>query len=162
MDRILEQFSETSLQWGLVAVLLIAFVYGVRAWAGFRQVAQDARTEYDYKMDAGMISKSVTRDQYMRAYRKSHAPRAPAYVAVTLSVIALLTLPALGVFYWVTFVLWEMNGKDKVFAPGLIVHSLLMFFLIIFFWALIAYLAARHYHGNTPLSVEKALKKEDG
>jgi hypothetical protein len=82
------------------------------------------------------------------------------HVAGVLSAIAILTLPALGLFYGVTFALWEMNGKDKVFAPGLLVHSLLMYFLIIFFWSALAFFAAKNYHGKAPISLTEELAKE--
>lgn len=160
MDKFLEFFAETSLIWGLVAVVLIAGVYFFRAFIGFKTIAQDAPSDYAYKVRENMLPPSISEAAYIRAYKRFHAPRAPLHVAGVLSAIAILTLPALGLFYWVTFMLWELNGKDKVFAPGLIVHSLLMFFLIIFFWAALAFFAAKNYHGNAPISLQDEIQKE--
>lgn len=160
MDKLLEMFAETSLLWGLVLLLLIAAVFFLRAFLGSRTVAEEAPVEYAYKSRENMLPSGVSEAAYIRAYRRFHAPRAPLHVAGVLSAIAILSLPALGIFYWVTFTLWEMNGKDKVFAPGLLVHSLLMFFLIIFFWALLAFLTAKNYHGKAPISLNDELKKD--
>ena len=107
-----------------------------------------------------MLSEGISETAYVRAYKRYHAPRAPLHVAGVLSAIAALTLPALGLFYWITFTLWELNGKDKVFAPGLLVHSLLMFFLIIFFWALLAFLTAKNYHSRAPISLQDEIERE--
>lgn len=160
MDAFLERFSETSLVWGLGLLLIIAAFYALRAYFGYRAVAKEAPLDFTYKQGQGMLPPGIAQPAYVRAYKRYHAPRAPLHVAVVLAAIAILTLPALGLFYAVTFVLWEMNGKDKVFAPGLIVHSLLMYFLIIFFWAGLAFLTARHYHSRAPISLELELEKE--
>ncbi len=160
MDKFLELFAETSLIWGLVLLLLIAGLFFLRAFLGYKTVAQEAPADYAYKVRENMLRPAVSEAAYIRAYKRFHAPRAPLHVALVLSAIAVLTLPALGIFYWVTFTLWELNGKDKVFAPGLIVHSLLMFFLIIFFWSALAFFAARHYHGKAPISLQDEIDKE--
>ena len=160
MDRFFEIFAETSLIWGLGLLLIIAALFFLRAFLGFRAVAQEAPADYQYKQGQNMLPNNISEAAYIRAYKRYHAPRAPLHVAGVLSAIAILTLPALGVFYWITFVLWEMNGKDKVFAPGLLVHSLLMFFLIIFFWAFLAFLTAKNYHSKTPQSLQDEIEKE--
>lgn len=160
MDRFFEIFAETSLIWGLVLLLIVAALFFMRAFLGYRTVAQEAPADYRYKTSQNMLPKTIGEDAYIRAYKRYHAPRAPLHVAGVLSAIAILTLPALGVFYWITFTLWELGGKDKVFAPGLLVHSLLMFFLIIFFWALLAFLTAKNYHSKTPISLETEIEKE--
>lgn len=160
MDRFFEIFAETSLIWGLGLLLIVAALFYLRAFLGYRTVSKEAPADYDYKLSQGMLPKTMSEAAYIRAYKRYHAPRAPLHVAGVLSAIAILTLPALGVFYWITFTLWEMNGKDKVFAPGLLVHSLLMFFLIIFFWALLAFLTARNYHSKTPISLSDEIEKE--
>lgn len=160
MDKLLEIFSETSLIWGLVLLLIIAAFFYLRAFLGYKTVAAEAPADYAYKKRENMLPKGTTEERYVRAYKRYHAPRAPLHVAGVFTAISILTLPALGVFYAITFTLWELNGKDKVFAPGLIVHSLLMFFLIIFFWAFLAYLAAKNYHGKMPISLEAELKKD--
>lgn len=160
MDKVLDIFAETSLLWGLGLLLIVAAVFFLRAFLSFRTVAHEAPADFAYKSAQGMLPKEIEEAAYVRAYKRFHAPRAPLHVASVLSAIAVLTLPALGVFYWITFTLWEMNGKDKVFAPGLIVHSLLMFFLIIFFWAALAFLGAKNYHGKAPLSLQDEMEKE--
>lgn len=158
----MEKFSETSLIWGLAVLLLIAAVYGLRAVIASRTVARDAAEDYDYKVQHKMVQADVSQDRYIRAYRRFNAPRAQSYMAVTLGAIAVLTLPALGILNFITVKLWELNGKDEVFAPGFLVHALLMFFLIIFFWAFVAYVAARHYHKHTPISLQDEITKDSG
>lgn len=160
MDKFLETFAETSLIWGLGLLLLIAALFFLRSFIGLRTVSQEAPADYAYKRRENMLPQTISKDAYVRAYKRFHAPRAPLHVAGVLTAIAVLTLPALGLFYWITFTLWEINGKDKVFAPGLLVHSLLMFFLIIFFWAGLAFLTAKNYHGKAPISLQDELEKE--
>ena len=160
MDRFFEIFAETSLIWGLGLLLIIAAIYFLRAFLSYRTLALEAPEDYNYKSSQGMLPENVSEAVYIRAYKRYHAPRAPLHVAGVLSAIAALTLPALGLFYWITFTLWEMNGKDKVFAPGLLVHSLLMFFLIILFWTLLAFLTAKNYHRHAPISLQDEIKRE--
>lgn len=160
MDKFLETFAETSLLWGLGLILFVAGLFFLRAFLSYRTITAEAPTDYAYKRRENMLPKGVTEDSYVRAYKRFHAPRAQLHVGFVLSAIAVLTLPALGLFYWITFTLWEMNGKDKVFAPGLLVHSLLMFFLIIFFWAMLAFLTAKNYHGKIPISLQDEIEKD--
>jgi hypothetical protein len=162
MAKFIERFNETSLQWGLIAILCLAVIYGFRAWRAYHALKSEALADFHYKNGEGMLPRGLGAEPYVRAYRRFHAPRSLALVACCLGTIAVLTVPALGFFYGITFVLWELGGKDKVFAPGLIVHSMLMFFLIISFWALIAYVFARLYHDRHPHSLDAEIKKELG
>lgn len=160
MDAFLEFFEQTSLLWGLGLILIVAGLFYLRAYLDYRTITREAPIDFAYKRRENMIAATVSQEDYTKAYVRYHAPRASLHVAGVLSAIAILTLPALGLFYGVTFSLWEMNGKDKVFAPGLLVHSLLMYFLIIFFWSALAFFAAKNYHGKAPISLAEELAKE--
>lgn len=162
MQNLIDIFTERSLLWGLIVLLLIAAIYGARALFAARIIAQDAREDYAYKQPQGMIPNGISEATYIRAYQRFNAPRASRYMAATLGAIGVLTLPALGILNFITVKVWEWGGKDEVFAPGFLVHSLLMFFLIIFFWAATAYVAARHYHKHTPTTLDAMLSAEAG
>jgi hypothetical protein len=147
MEKLAQRLSETSLKWGLLAIFCLAVLYGLRAWRAYRGLEKEAAADFEYKKTEGMLPRGLGAESYVRAYRRFHAPRGAAFISLTLGSIAIFTVPAMGVFYGVTFFLWELGGKDKVFAPGLIVHSMLMFFLIISFWA-------------HPQSLEAEIRKE--
>jgi len=160
MDVFISQFSHSSLIWAFFIVLLIAGFFAIRAIIGYKSVARDAASDYDYKASEGMVDKRLTKDGYVRAYMRFNAPRAQALIAATLFMCAILTLPALGFLNYLYYKLWEVGGRDEAFTPGFLVHALSMFFMIIMFWATIAYYVARHYHTRTPISFKDEMLRE--
>ncbi|MGB0906156.1 MAG: hypothetical protein ACPGVT_01590 [Maricaulaceae bacterium] len=160
MDNLLAAFSKNSLLWGLTLILIVAACYALRAVLGYRHVSQDARDDFAYKCRENMVDPRLNEASYVRAYKRFHAPRAQVYMALAMGAIALLTFPTLGILNFIFFKLWEWGGKSETFAPGFLVHSLSIFFMVIFFWALIAYSAARRYHQTTPISFRDELIRE--
>ena len=83
-------FGNYSFLWALAIGVLISLFYGARAVLGFRQVSEDAASDYDYKLSEGMLPEGQDKAAYLRAYKRAHAPRAPAYVATALLCVCLL------------------------------------------------------------------------
>lgn len=160
MDLFLERFAASSLNWAMGLILLLSVIYGVRAYFGYKTVESDARDDFIYKKSQNMISPHLSEEGYIRAYKRFHNPRSQAHIAFATALMAILTLPAMGLLNGLTILFWQWGGRDEAFTPGFLVHALLMFFLTIGFWALIAYLTARHYHKNTPLSFVDEMQHE--
>lgn len=152
MNNIAATFKENSLLFALALIFFIGLIYGLRAFIGYQQIQVDAQDDYKYKHEEGMIDERLSEAGYIRAYRRFHAPRALSHIAIVLVAIALLTLPMLGLLNYLYALLWQWGGAEKAFTPGFLVHGLSLFFLIIFFWAALAYAAARRYHDNAPIS----------
>lgn len=160
MDLFLERFAASSLNWAMGLILLLSVIYALRAFVGYKTVASDARDDFVYKKSQNMVSSKLSEAGYIRAYKRVHNPRSHAHVAFATAVMAVFTLPAMGLLNGLTVLLWEWGGRDEAFTPGFLVHALLMLFLTIGFWALIAYVTARHYHKNTPLSFTDEMQRE--
>jgi len=160
MDNLLAAFSKNSLLWGLVFLIAMSCIYGLRALVGYRQVDIDGKSDFSYKSKEGMVDPQLSQASYVRAYRRFHAPRAYAHISAVFGLIAMLTLPALGLLNFLFVKLWEFGGQSEAFTPGFLVHALSIFFLIIFFWAFIAYCAARRYHDKAPISFRDELIRE--
>lgn len=160
MDNLIAAFSKNSLIWGVCVLIVVTGVYAARAIMGYRQVEIDGREDFAYKTKEDMVDPRLTEASYLRAYRRFHAPRAQAHIAAVFGLIAVLTLPALGLLNFIFVKLWEFGGQSETFAPGFLVHSLCIFFMVIFFWAFIAYCAARRYHHQTPVSFRDELVRE--
>ena len=148
----MQKFEGISFLWAVALMALVAFVYGVRAVLGYRAVAADAQSDYDYKQPQGMIDRRLSREGYIRAYKRFHNPRSEAYVAGTAAAIVLLTAPA---FHLIEFVLrqaWHLSGRSRVIEPGFLVWQFFIFFSIIAIWVTIASIGARRYHRYAPVS----------
>jgi len=148
----MEKLAGTPFLWAFLILALIACVYGVRALLGYRAVARDAESDYEYKHEQSMIDPRLSRDGYIRAYRRFNNPRSTAYVAGAMAAILLLTAPALVVIQFAYEKIWIFSGQSRVFEPGFLVWQFFLFFSIIAIWAAIGYFVARRYHRRTPVS----------
>lgn len=141
-------------------VLFWALITTLKAALEHKRVRADAVSEYDYRAQEGMIDKRLTRDSYMNAYIRYNAPRSTIYIAAVLWVIILLTYPAVMTIQFLLDKWWVLSGRPEVIEPGLFVWQFMLFFSVIGFWALIAYIAARRYHSRAMVSFEHELEKE--
>jgi len=75
---------------------LIGLVYALRAFLGYRSVSQDAEQDYEYKKEQKehkMLDGRISRDGYIRVFKRLHNPRRPTYIAATVFAILILTWP---------------------------------------------------------------------
>lgn len=149
-----------SFVWALVILGVIIAVYGLRAALGYRSVAQDARDDFDYKTQHGMSVYGLTKDGYLRAYRRYHNPRAPLYVAATLSAIVLLTPVLFIIISFLLEQLYQASGRSRVFEPGFLVWQFSIYMMVLGAWAGIAYFGARTYHRRAPGTLSQEMAKE--
>ena len=108
----------------------------------------------------------LTKDAYVRIYKKVNAPRGALYIAGTMSAILILTPIA---FAFINSILWSLwsssteptevrvtgdtvreNIESLTYEPGNMVWGFFTFFGIVAIWALIVALAARHFYKNAP------------
>jgi len=153
-------FEGISFIWALTLVALIALIYGVRAFIGYRTVAKDAEIDFAYKSEQGMLDKRLDKPAYIRAYKRFHNPRSKAFVAGGLTAILVLTAPALLVIQIILEQLWLLNGQPRTFEPGFLVWQFIIFFSIIGIWAFIAYMTARQFHRHAPISLRDEILRE--
>lgn len=152
--------TEYSLIYSVLFLLGLAALYGLRAVLGYKRITVEAADDFTYKRAHNMVGKDVTEEAYVRAYKRINAPRASAYIAATLLIICVITLPALGFINWLYVFIWESGARDEAFTPGFLVHSLGIFFMTIMFWAGITYLAARRYHANARFNLDDEIARE--
>ena len=149
-----------SFVWALVILGAIIAVYGLRAAWGYRTVAQDARDDYDYKIQNGMSVHGLSREGYLSVYRRLHNPRAPLYVAATLAAIVLSTPVLFVIISFLLEQLYQFTGRSRVFEPGFLVWQFSIYMMILGAWAGIAYLGARTYHRRAPGTLSQEIAKE--
>ncbi len=149
-----------SFVWALVILGVIIAIYGLRAALGYRSVAQDAQDDYDYKIQNAMSVHGLSKDGYLRAYRRFHNPRAPLYVAATLSAIVLLTPVLFVIISFLLEQLYQITGRSRVFEPGYLVWQFSIYMMILGAWAGIAYFGASTYHRRAPGTLSQEIAKE--
>jgi len=157
-----QKFEGISFLWALALFAVVGLVYAVRAFLGYRNVARDAEADYDYKQPQGMIDKRLSREGYIRAYKRFHNPRSSAYVAGTIAAILVLTWPAFALIEIVLRQAWQLSGRSRAIEPGFLVWQFFIFFGIIGIWVLIASTGARRYHRKAPISFRDEVLKEIG
>jgi len=146
----MQNFDGISFIWAIVLLALIGGFYALQAYLGFRNVAQDAEGDYDYKQERSMLDGRLSRESYIKVFKRLHNPRRPAYIAATIFLIIVLTLPIMAVLSVLLEQLYQFTGRNRVFEPGFLVWQFCIFFGVIFSWTGIAYFMARRYHLHAP------------
>ncbi len=153
-------FETYSLLWFFGFIALLAAIYFMRAFLGYRQVTQDAEADYDYKFKEGMTDKRLSRDGYIRAYKRFYAPRNYAYIGGGILAILILTPAGLALLNGITTELWIYAGRPIIYAPRGFVWQFIMFFGVLVIWGLIAYMAARLYYSRAPKTLRDEMMRE--
>ena len=150
----MKNFEGISFLWAIVGLAIIGLLYSLRAYMGFREVARDAEDDYDYKQERSMLDGRLSREGYIRVFKRLHNPRRPAYIATGIFAILVLTWPIMGALSFLLEQLYQLSGRSRVFEPGFLVWQFCIFFGIIFSWTAISYSVARRYHLYAPGTVQ--------
>jgi len=145
----------------IIAVLGVpALLFGLRAWFGYRTLERDAIADWDYLVSENMHDLRMTKVAYVRAFKKVHAPRAAMYIAVTIAVIALITIPAFALINATLWGFWILMEKSQDYEPGYLVWQFFIFFGLMALWVGVALIAARRYHSRAPGLMRDQIMKE--
>lgn len=139
-------------------VALVALAFSARALLGWIGLTKDARDDFDYRTEHGMVPAGVTKDGFTAAYRRVNGPRTATYAALALWTVLLATPVIAKILEVLLDLLWKASGRSRVFEPGYLVWAFFIFFGLFGAWAGIAYLFARRYHARTPGRFEDELK----
>ena len=153
-------FERHSLLWFFIFIALLAGVYFLRAFLGYRHVTKDAEADYDYKLAEGMVDKRLSREGYIRAYKRFYAPRNYAYIGSGILGILILTPAGLSILNVITTHLWINAGRPIIYAPRGFVWQFIMFFGVLVIWGMIAFMSARLYYSRTPKTLRDEMMKE--
>jgi len=161
----MQNFDGISFLWAVGLLSFIGLAYGLRAFLGFLTVARDAQEDYDYKQERGMLDDRISREGYIRVFRRLHNPRRPAYIAAGIFTILILTWPIMAILSVLLEQIYQLSGRNRVFEPGFLVWQFCIFFGIIFSWTSIAYAIARRYHrlspGTAKYETEQQIQQEE-
>lgn len=146
----MRNFEGISFLWAVAILALIGLLYSVRAYIGFRDIERDAQEDYGYKQERGMLDGRLSREGYIRVFKRLHSPRRPAYIATAIFAILIFTWPIMGALSFLLEQLYQLSGQNRVFEPGFLVWQFCIFFGIILSWAAISYVVARRYHIRAP------------
>ncbi len=152
--------SGISFNWFIVILGVIIAFYGIRAAIGYRNVARDAEDDYQYKTQQGMDDPHISKEGYIRAYKRFHNPRASLYIASTILLVVLLTPVAMIVIQFLLEQVYQLTGRSRVFEPGYLVWQFNIYFLLIMSWGLIVYLCAKRYHKRAPGTLKQEMEAE--
>lgn len=150
----------SSLTLFLTVITLLAAICAGRAFLTYQTVQQDAKDDYAYKQDRGMIDSRLTQEAYNRAYMRFYGPRKFIFMASAFAAVAILTVPVLGLIRYGLIKIWEIAGRPDDIQPGFLVFNLLMMITLLVFWASIFFICARRYYRNAPVSLRDEMLKE--
>jgi len=161
----MQSYLTNPFMWLLTVLGLIAGLFWLRTFIGYRNVARDALSDYDYKLGQNMIPKGLSKDRYAQLYKRANNPRQQAYIASTTSIILIGTPVIFYILEWGLRMAYNLSGQSRTIEPGYLVWKFMIFFLVIMCWTGIGYLAARRYHRLKPgplhYEIEQELYKDD-
>lgn len=156
----MENFLTNSVLWILLIFLAIGLAYLIRAFFGYRRVSAEAQGEYEFRQSENALRANIDGESFAKAYRRVYAPRKAFFTGMSVTAVAVLTIPALVAMSAIGEWLWDRSGRPYDMGPETLVWQFMMFFAIIAFWGFIFYIAARIYHSRMPGSLEDELRKE--
>lgn len=159
-------FQSPPFLWTIIAIAVLALYFGLQTALAYRRLPKEASDDWDYQVSQNMQDLRLTKDAFVTAYKKVHAPRGVLYIAGVFTAILVLTPVAFAFINSILMTLWNTsdepvevsvrgggikeNIESLTFEPGNMVWGFFTFFGIIGIWALIAALAARHFYRNSP------------
>lgn len=150
----------SSLTLFLSATFVLAVIFAVRAFIGYRAVQRDAHDDFIYKKDRSMINPNLSETGYKRAYLRFYAPRKAVFTALSFAAVSIFTVPMLGLIRFILIKTWQANGQPDEIQPDFLVFNLMMMIGLIAFWALIFFINARIYYSQAPVSLRDEMLKE--
>ena len=144
----------------MLTVAVLALLCFTRALVSWARLSRDGEEDYNYRLQEGMIGSQISKDTYLRAYRRFHAPRAAIYMTAALVAMLVLTFPALWVLQWLLEQVWVLSGRSQDYHPGFLVWKFYIFLGMIALWVGIVFFAARAYYSNIMISFDKELDRE--
>lgn len=146
----MRSFDGISFWWALIGGLVLAAIFGLRAWLGRRQVRADARADYDYKAAQNMVPVGLSRDDYVAIYMRVYGPRAQTHIFAGFVAILIATPIAMFLLEQGLNFVYNLSGQSRVIEPGFLVWQFFIFFGLLGTWVAVAYVIARRYHSHTP------------
>lgn len=143
----------------LLPALIIAF-HGLRAFFGYRSVAQDAQADYAERLAHDTVPNGLSEAGYIAAFRRFHNPRGPLYIALTFTALLVLTPIIMLAVQFLLEQLYLATGRSRVFEPGYLVWGFCIFFMMIGSWAAIAYLGASRFYKRAPGTFSQEIEKQ--
>lgn len=158
----MEILAQYSALWTLFVFGLIGLFFLVRGLIGYRRITGEAGDEYDIRRNDSMEVDNISREGFVRAYRRFYGPRSQVYRGLSILAAAVLTLPALVLFEYVGELIWVAVGKPYEFGPSTLIWKFMLFFGMIAFWSLVFFVSASLYHKFAPRTFRDELLRESG
>lgn len=146
----------------LIAILLAAVLL-VRWIATRRKLMEDARLEYEERLELKPRTvKGVDARTFEKLYLGAFEPRWTLYTAATLIGAIAITAPAaIGLMLLWPIIVLGLDGGPW-YDVGYYPWMFYMFFGMCFSWAFVAYIAARLHHQRRPEPFQPALARARG
>jgi len=158
--EIMEILGKYSALTTLAFLLLIGFYFLVKGLIGYGKIAREAGREFDVREKDDALGMNISRDGFVRAYRRFYAPRKDIYRGGGILAATLLTVPAIRLFEYASEAIWIMSGKPYEYGPGTLIWQFMLYFALIAFWGIIFFAVAKFYHQYAPRTFRDELIKE--
>lgn len=139
-------------------IVLVALIYSVRALIGWSRVTSEARDDYQYRTQHGMLNTNLKEDQFVSVYKRVNGPRGETHIAVALWVVLIGTPVFAKILEILLEAVYQLTGRSRVFEPGFLVWQFFIFFGLFAAWAAIGFLVARHYHAKAPARFDEEIR----
>ena len=142
----------------------MATIFALRSYLVTRSIEADAGSDWDYRVRENMQDKTLTKEQYVRAYTKVNKPRISKYLAAAFATIFVLTIPAFSLVQGFLYMVWRYTrDQSRVYEPTYLVHNISIYFSVMGLWAVIIGLYTRLYHKRSPgLMRDEILRMREG
>lgn len=140
-------------------LLLIGLFNAVRSFLGYRRLGHEAGADWKFRRDHRYEFHDVPREEYVKAYRRVHAPRRPLYMALTICALLVSTPFLIVAANSIMTAIWQLSGQSRDYEPGYLVWGFWLFFCLIGGWVLIVHFALTRFYRRAPLSLRDELKE---
>lgn len=155
----MKSFDGISFWWALIGGMVLAVIFGLRAWLGRRRVRADAQADYEYKLAQKMVPPGLSQDEYSDIYMRVFGPRAQTHIFIGFVGVLIATPIAMFALEQGLNFIYNVTGQSRVIEPGFLVWQFFIFFGLLATWVAVAYAVARRYHSRAPGSLQFELDR---
>jgi hypothetical protein len=147
--------------WILAGTGLLAIGFFLRMLFLSKNLEQEARSDWAYRVSENMQDLRLTEDAFVRAYIKINAPRGWKFLSMALATVTVISVPAFALIQMLLYKVWRDNlnevsqmpqfrGRVAVLSDPVLVWQFSIFLAVIVFLVLVVALFVRQYYRGSP------------
>lgn len=148
----------------IYALMFVALgLWGIWILMKWRELPDFSNAVYNSMTEKGLLSETVSREDFKESFIRAEAPVAMTYRWVT-ALVSLIALPPLMlIFNWIWDFFWRLGGA--VAGPlerGYMFHLFMTFLFVMAVIVGFLYLMTAHYYRNLPPSLKQEIRRLEG